>query len=122
IQVSAVALGNWFVFARLGFRLPVVGLVKLTVAAALCGLAARVVLVLESGPAALVPAIAAGALTYGAAVKLLRALHPEDVARLGAICGRFPRRWRAAAEAALRLLAGSATIAPAPARSASDAD
>lgn len=126
IQVAAVAMGGAFVFRRLRFPLPLVGLTRLLLAAALCGAAARGALVLLGGVAALGPAIAAGIVAYGAAVRLLRALHPEDAERLRGLCGPLPAPLRASAVRVINLLAPepnpAVALAAASPRSPGDAD
>lgn len=127
IQVGAVAMGGGFVFFRLRFRLPLVELAKLLLAAAICGGAARACLVLIPGAMALPCAVAAGASSYAAAVRVLRALDPRDADRLRTLCGVFPPRLRAAARRAIGLLTPQSAAAVAFAgaasqRSAGDAD
>jgi hypothetical protein len=58
-----------------------------------------------TGVTALAAAIAAGAVSYGAAVRALRALHPDDADRLRAMCRIFPKGLRLSAEHAITLLA-----------------
>jgi O-antigen/teichoic acid export membrane protein len=119
IQVAAVAMGGGFVFWRLRFPLPLFDLTRLLIAAAICGAVARGVLTLSNGPLSLLPAIAAGVVSYAAAVRLLRALHPEDAERLRTLCAVFPARLRAGLAQAIDLLAPEPSPAPAfaPARS-----
>ena len=117
IQISAAAFGSWFVCARLGFRLPAAALARLIAAAAVCGLSAWAGLELASGAGGLVIGIAAGIIGYGVAVRVLRALDPADVARLGTLCRGFPAGLRIVAERSLALLAPAMA-----ARSGCDAD
>jgi O-antigen/teichoic acid export membrane protein len=105
IQLAAVAMGAGFVVWRLGFPLPIADLARLLLAAAICGLTARAVLALSHDALALIPAIAAGALSYAAAVRLLGALHPGDAERLRLLCRAFPERVRSGAERVIGLLA-----------------
>ena len=127
IQVAAVAMGGGFVFWRLRFPLPLFDLTRLLLAAAICGAVARAVLTLSSGPISLLPAIAAGIVSYAAAVRLLRALHPEDAERLRTLCAVLPARVRANIAQAIDLLApehrsAAAFAAARPHRSPGDAD
>jgi O-antigen/teichoic acid export membrane protein len=127
IQVAAVAMGGGFVFWRLRFPLPLSDLARLLLAAAISGAAARGVLTLSNGLVSLLPAITVGAVSYVAAVRLLRALHPEDAERLRTLCAVLPARLRAAAAQAIDLLApepgpAAAFVAARPHRSPGDAD
>jgi hypothetical protein len=61
--------------------------------------------------------IAAGIIGYGVAVRVLRALDPADVARLGTLCRGFPAGLRIVAERSLALLAPAMAV-----RSGCDAD
>lgn len=126
IQLAAVAMGAGFVLWRLRFPLPLADLARLLVAAAICGLTARGVMTLSHDAIALIPAIAAGALSYAVAVRLLGALHPGDAERLRTLCGAFPEGVRAGAEWVIGLLAPEpkavSVIASPPQRSAGDAN
>lgn len=112
IQLAAVAMGGGFVFWRLRFPLPLFDLGRLLAAAVICGVAARLCLMVTTGVPALILAIGVGMLSYAAAVRLLRALHPRDADRLRALCRVLPARVRAAAD---RLIALLAAEPPAPA-------
>jgi O-antigen/teichoic acid export membrane protein len=105
IQVSAVALGSWFVYYRLHLPLPLRDLAKLLFAAALCGAAARACLFLAPGGVSLLVAILAGAAVYIVSVRLLRALPASDIDRLRAMIRPLPAPFRAVAELGLRALA-----------------
>jgi len=79
---------------------------KLFLAAAICGAAARLCLLAVPGPAALPLAIVAGAATYLALVRVLRALPPGDIDKLGAVAGLLPGPLGGPVEAVLRFLDG----------------
>ena len=81
-QLAAVSISSWFLTSRLGFSVPFGALLRLTAAAALCGLAAHLVLMVQAGVPGLAWAIVCGAVTYMIAVRALSALLPEDVVRL----------------------------------------
>jgi hypothetical protein len=120
-------MGGGFVFWRLRFPLPLFDLTRLLFAAAICGAAARGVLTLSGGALSLLPAIAVGIVAYVAAVRLLRALHPDDAAQLRKLCAVFPARLRAGIAQAVDLLApeprpAAAFAAVRPHRSPGDAD
>lgn len=106
IQLAAVAMGTVFMLWRLRFPLPIADLARLMLAAAICGLTARVVLALAHDDAlALIPAVAAGALSYAVAVRLLGALHPGDAEQMRTVCRAFPGRLATGAERVISLLA-----------------
>lgn len=105
VQLIAVAMAEAFLILRLGFPLPIADLTRLLLAASICGLTARAVLTLFSGALALAAAIAAGALSYLIAVRLLRALSPDDADRLRNLCGALPRQLGARMERLIELLA-----------------
>jgi O-antigen/teichoic acid export membrane protein len=104
IQFAAVAMGGAFLFWRLRVPLPLWALAKLLVAAAICGAVARTCIMLIPGVPALPCAAAAGVVSYAAAVRVLRALHPRDADRLRTLCGVFPSRVCAASRQAIGLL------------------
>lgn len=126
IQVAAVAMGGGFVFWRLRFPLPLFDLTRQLLAAAICGAAARGVLILSNGVGSLGLAIAAGIVSYGVAVRLLRALHPRDAERLQHLCDVLPAVLRSFAARAINLLTPEANpdavVVAVPHRSPGDAD
>jgi O-antigen/teichoic acid export membrane protein len=127
IQVIAVLIGASFVFWRLRFPLPLVDLAKLTLAAAICGVAARACLMLMPGSRSLPVAVAVGMVSYAAAVRALGALHPKDADRLRTLCGVFPPQLGAAAGRVIGLLvpqpaSGGSLVATSARRSIGDAD
>jgi O-antigen/teichoic acid export membrane protein len=126
IQVAAVALGSGFIFWRLRFPLPLFDLTKMLLAAAICGTAARCCLAIGGTSATLPPAIAAGMVSYGIAVRALRALHAHDAARLRLLCRVLPHRCRFICEQVIGFLApdrlGDPPRTGAERRSSGDAD
>ncbi|MBV9860773.1 MAG: oligosaccharide flippase family protein [Alphaproteobacteria bacterium] len=110
IQISAVALGCWFVSCRLRCPLPLNDLARLLLAAALCAVAARASLAVLSGAARLPLAILSGIGTYIAAVRGLRALPPADAARLTAFVRRLPAGVQETLSFGLRLVCGPAAV------------
>ncbi len=104
VQMFMLGLGLWFIARRLNCPVPFRHLGRLAASAALCGVAARVVLQFVHGPRALPIAIGVGARVYWAAVRMLDALPPEDVERLRAIGARSPRALQRLFDRALRLL------------------
>jgi O-antigen/teichoic acid export membrane protein len=82
-----------------------VNLAKVTAAAILCAAAAYGFVQALSGVAGLAGAVIAGALAYGIALRLLRAVPTEDVDVLQKIAARLPARINPIAVQALALLA-----------------
>jgi O-antigen/teichoic acid export membrane protein len=95
IQLLLVVWGFSFLRLRLKCPVPVNSLARLTVCAALCAASARLMLNALPGPAALVPAVVAGAAVYFISVRSLGALPEDDLARLLALQDRIPKalRW-----------------------------
>lgn len=125
IQIAAVAMGGGFVFWRLRFPLPLFDLTRLLLAAVISGAAARGALLASSGVGALALAVAAGVVSYAVAVRLLRALHPDDAERLRQLCAILPATLRSLVMWVLGLLvpepAPAAAFATAPQRRSGDA-
>jgi len=128
IQICGVAFGSWFLFRRLHFPLPFAGLLRLLLAAALCGIAARACMWLTTGVTSLVLAVIGGVVAYAIAVRVLHGLHPPDADRLRLLCRGFPAVLREICERGLQLLAGTsaaggpAAVPASPLRSVSDGD
>lgn len=97
IQVLLVVCGFWYLQVRLKCPVPLNHLLRLAASAAICGLSARATLDALPKSIALVAAIFAGAVVYFLSVRLLGALHEEDIARLRDMQHRLPRplRWAA---------------------------
>ena len=104
VQLIAVALGCWFVVRRLRCPIPFRDLARIVTAAALCGAAARGVLLLPLGAASLPAAIATGVAAYLLLSRLLRVLPPQDVARLRSLSRALPVPLHAAADRVLGLV------------------
>ncbi len=90
LQTISACIGTWFVSRRLGFPLPINGLVKTFVAAMICAALSRSCLFITTGPSAIVVAIAVGLVSYITAVRALGALHPVDAARLHQLSQGLP--------------------------------
>jgi O-antigen/teichoic acid export membrane protein len=105
IQLAGAAMGGGYIFCRLHFPLPLFDLGRLLLAAAICGLAARLALSAATGLPSLLLAVAAGTVSYAVAVRLMRALHPRDADRLRVLCRFLPARARAVADLLVALLA-----------------
>ena len=90
VQLSAVALGCWFVGCRLRCPIPFRDLARIVTAAALCGIMAHGALLLPLGAASLPVAIMTGVVAYLVFSRLLRVLPPQDVARLRSLSRAMP--------------------------------
>ncbi|MFT4001225.1 MAG: polysaccharide biosynthesis C-terminal domain-containing protein [Rhizobium sp.] len=82
-----------------------VNLAKVTVAAILCAAAAYGFTQALTGVVGLVSAVIAGAVVYGVALRLLKAVPPEDIDILQKVATRLPARAHPIATQALALLA-----------------
>jgi O-antigen/teichoic acid export membrane protein len=90
IQGGGISAGLWFVQRRLGCRVPWAQLARTLLAALVCAAAAGTLVSLQPRPLILLAAIPLGAATYIFAVRLLRAVHPDDIARLREFSGGLP--------------------------------
>jgi O-antigen/teichoic acid export membrane protein len=104
VQFVAVALGCWFVMRRLRCPIPFRDLAWIAIAATLCAIAARSVLLLPLGAASLPAAIAAGAAVYLVLCRCLRVLPPQDVHRLRLLSRALPVRLRGPIDRMLSLV------------------
>lgn len=104
VQLTMLALGFGFVARHLRFRLPLDHLLRLLLAAAVCGICARLCILVLPGPAGLVPAIAVGAVIYLGAVRQLAALPLDDLRQIRAACDLAPRLMRRPVDVVTRLL------------------
>ena len=107
IQLSAIAFGSWFIVSRLRFPMPFRDLSKLLLAAALCGIAARISLAAVPGWPSLPTAIAVGAVIYVGCVRILAALPASDLERLRAMSRILPGQLASASGFMLWLLDGT---------------
>lgn len=90
VQVFLVVLHIDLIRRYLGFQAPIGHLLRLLLAAVLCGGAAWLATVLIPKPVNLVVAIPVGAAVYVLAVRLLDALPSEDIVRLRDLFSRLP--------------------------------
>lgn len=106
IHTVMLGLGAWFITRRFGYPMPMRELCRLLVAALLCAGAASLCIHLVRDPrAAVVLAVASGAVVYLAAVRALGALPESDIARLQSLLGRIPGLVRGPMTGLLTLLA-----------------
>lgn len=82
IQIAVSLLSFWYISRRLGCPIPYGSLLRLTLAATLCALAARAAIVLMEGRLELPVAVLVGGLVYVASVRLLGGLPRADAERL----------------------------------------
>ncbi|HZT86892.1 MAG TPA: lipopolysaccharide biosynthesis protein [Stellaceae bacterium] len=107
IQLFAVALGCGFIVFRLRCPIPFADLGRLLLAAAFCGIVARLVTIVLPHSLALTGGIAAGVIAYMAAVRVLQPLPPADVGRLRALLRNLPAAPPRVLELALSLVFGA---------------
>lgn len=104
LQLAAVAIGTLFLYWRYDFPLPMSGLLKTLIAAALSGISARACLWLMASLPSVILAVFMGVVVYGVAVRLLGALHPADARRIRQLSPGLPAIVRSLCETGLRLL------------------
>jgi O-antigen/teichoic acid export membrane protein len=90
VQMICVALGVWFLVAKLKVVIPAASLLRLLFSALLCAAAAYGALELVSGLLGLAVAIAVAIPVYLGSVRLTGALAAEDVDALAQAAGHFP--------------------------------
>jgi O-antigen/teichoic acid export membrane protein len=106
IQVAVAVFAAWFIMHRLRCPIPAKDLLRLMIAAAVCGVAARGCSAVISGVVAIPLSILIGAIVYLATVRLLRALPRNDVNRLQWLGQRLPKPLRSFSAKGLRLIFG----------------
>jgi O-antigen/teichoic acid export membrane protein len=79
IQLLMVAIGSWFVWHRLGYRLSIPSLARVLAASLISAAVAALAVRIMPAPVCLLIAIPAGVLTYLLALAVLRALPARDV-------------------------------------------
>lgn len=89
-QCVVIGLGTWFLWRRLGFDVPFNALARLLLAALLCAGAARLCLIVMPTPLGVVVAIAVGAVTYLAAVRVVGGLEADDIAKIRSLADHLP--------------------------------
>ncbi|MGL4635497.1 MAG: oligosaccharide flippase family protein [Beijerinckiaceae bacterium] len=105
VHTLLVGMGIWFITQRIGFKMPVAGLFRLFTAAALAALPAAFIAYHVAGVVGICVALAATALTYPLATRLLRGLAPQDAEYLAAVARKAPPFMARAAEVTVRWIA-----------------
>jgi O-antigen/teichoic acid export membrane protein len=105
IQTSVAAMTVWYVGYSLQCPPPFASLVRLFAAAVICAVAAWGATRLMSGAAGIPVAVLCGVLTYGLAVRVLRALPADDLRQLMDAASVLPRPLRAVATMVLQTIA-----------------
>ncbi len=104
VQVAISCGVLWYLYARLRCPTPLAVLGKLLVAAALCAVVARLVVDMVPSGLGVALAVAAGALTYAAAIRVIRPLPAGDIDKLRNAVLSLPRPLRPVAHAGLELI------------------
>ncbi|MDB5508019.1 MAG: polysaccharide biosynthesis protein [Hyphomicrobiales bacterium] len=104
VQLSVVAVGNWFIGHHLKCPVPYASLARLMVAAAACAIVARATGLIFPGFLGMLLSIAVGGLVYLIGVRLLNALPKDDIDRLSSLLAHLPGPIGKLASPALRLL------------------
>lgn len=109
VQSIMIALGTWFIVARLHFAYPFRAIGGTALAAAASAFCAWIVIRWLPTPAVGVPlAVLVGALIYVACLRWLQVLGSEEVRQIQRTFARLPARWQKPLQRALEV------IAPAP--------
>ncbi len=104
-QLTFVVSCNIYLMRKMHFRLPIVDLGAILVAALLCASSARLSLtLLWPGASGLPSAVILGAMTYALALRLLQVVRAEEVSRLANVTSSLPYPLAAASRAALRFV------------------
>lgn len=90
VQLFLVGANLWLIRSRLGYRAPIGDMLRILVAAGICGASAAAVTHWIPGPLGLPAAILVGILTYCLAVRLLNAMPADDIKRLRDVLQRLP--------------------------------
>ena len=104
IQVVIAVATVWYLYRELHCRTPVVSLFKLLTAAGLCAIVARLVVAAVPAFYGVALAVAAGALVYAVAIKILKPFPHHIVEKLRSVVSTLPRPLRPAANVGLELI------------------
>jgi O-antigen/teichoic acid export membrane protein len=104
IQLLMVALGSWFVVSRLHYPLPVRELYRLSIAALLSAVVARLLVLAVPHAAILLVAIPASVGVYVVALRMLKALPSSDIAFLSNFARSLPVPLSRAADGVVRFI------------------
>jgi O-antigen/teichoic acid export membrane protein len=104
IHILMTGAGIWFVTRRLGYRLPYNSLIRLMAAAIASAIPAAACIWVVGGNLSLVVAVPLAIVVYMIALRVLRAVSPDDLALLTELARAVPPRWAAAAIAMIEFL------------------
>jgi O-antigen/teichoic acid export membrane protein len=104
VQVIMVAIGLWFVVARLGYSLPTKALLSILAASACSALAAWLVVVVLDAPFSVVAAIPLAGVVYLICLRLFGAVDRENLETLTTLVRLLPKPLAGLSEAVLRFL------------------
>jgi O-antigen/teichoic acid export membrane protein len=90
VQITMLVAGAWFISAKLGFPIPFAALFRLIVAASLCAATAAICVQLIGHIWGVTIGIAAGAITYIAALRLLAPFQDRDLRLLADLSRVLP--------------------------------
>ena len=106
-QFSAIGLGVFLTAKTLKMAPPFKDLLSIFLSAAMCGCAAWLTLLwVPSNALGVVAAVFAGALAYVVALRLLKAVHEEDVAKIRLIAAHLPSVTHATIDYVLKTVTG----------------
>lgn len=114
VHTFVVAIETWYLCRRLGYDPPWRALASITLAAALSGLAAHLVVTVISGPICLLLAIPAAVVTFAVALRLLDVISMLDPVLVRQAAGALPAAARPLVSMVLRLLSPTVMCREAP--------
>ncbi len=103
-QLSVVALVSWLMSKKLPIHLPIWDLLKIGIAALFCAFIARLTLYYVSGLVGIPLAIIFAALSYGLALRLIKAIPANDAIKIRSLSKFFPHIVRRPLDFALSII------------------
>jgi len=104
VQVAIAGATLWYMYRHLRCPTPIAVLAKLLVAAGLCAVVARLIVLAMPNGTGVGAAILAGALAYAVGIRLTRPLPHQDIEKLRGVVLLLPRPLRPVAHAGLQLI------------------
>lgn len=103
IQFLMVSLGTWYITKRLDFSFPFSALMRIFIAASLCGISAWCIIRFVPFPiVALWVAVFLGAIVYIISIKIFHVLNSYEIRQLNRIINRLPDKFRRPLEIILK--------------------
>jgi O-antigen/teichoic acid export membrane protein len=91
IQLVMIAVGLWFIIARLEFSFPTKSIVSISLCSVCSSIVAWSIVAALDAPLSIFAAILAAIVVYIVCLRLLHALHQDDLRALSKVANSFPR-------------------------------